>query len=66
MSMDRGIVRVEFKTDNAAFDDYRTLEIADILKGIAENIENNYRIEGVIRDVNGARIGTWTTEGTNE
>ena len=64
--MDRGIVRIEFKTDNSAFDDYRTLEIADILKDIAENIENNYRIEGVIRDFNGRPIGTWTTEGTNE
>ena len=64
--MSRGIVRVAFNTDNAAFEDYRTLEIANILKEIAENIKNNYRTEGVVRDFNGNAIGTWTTEGTNE
>lgn len=64
--MSNGIVRIEFHTDNAAFEDYRTLEIADILKDIAEIINNNYETEGVIRDFNGNRIGTWTTNGTNE
>ena len=64
--MSKGIVRIEFHTDNAAFEDYRTLEIADILKDIAEIINNNYETEGVIRDFNGNRIGTWTTNGINE
>ena len=64
--MANGIVRIEFHTDNASFDDYRTLEIIDILKEITENIENNYLTEGVVRDFNGNAIGTWTTEGTNE
>ena len=64
--MSNGIVRIEFKTDNAAFDEYRALGIADILNGIANQIEHHWCTEGVIRDVNGNRIGTWTTEGTNE
>ena len=33
--MSNGIVRIEFKTDNAVFAEYRLLTIADILKGIA-------------------------------
>ena len=64
--MDKGIVRVEFKTDNAYFDDYRLGGIASILNGIAYEIEYHYHTEGVIRDGNGNAIGTWTTEGTNE
>lgn len=64
--MTNGIVRIEFKTDNAAFENYRALSIADILYGIAFQIENDWNTEDVIRDVNGNAIGTWTTEGTNE
>ena len=64
--MDNGIVRIEFKTDNAVFAEYRLLTIADILKGIAYQIECHWKTEGVVRDVNGNAIGTWTTEGTNE
>ena len=64
--MSRGIVRVAFSTDNAAFEDYRAMAIADILHGIANQIEHHWRTEGVIRDVNGNAIGTWTTEGTEE
>ena len=33
--MSRGIVRIEFNTDNAAFEDYRNFGIATILNGIA-------------------------------
>lgn len=61
-----GVVRVEFKTDNAAFEDYRAMSIADILHGIAIQIEHHWRTEGVIYDVNGNAIGTWTTKGTSE
>lgn len=64
--MSNGIVRIEFHTDNAAFDDYRSFGIATILNGIAYQIEHMYQTEGVIRDANGNRIGTWTTNGTNE
>ena len=64
--MANGIVRIEFKTDNAAFDNYRSWIIASILSGIAYEIECHYHTEGVIRDVNGNAIGTWTTEGTND
>ena len=64
--MDKGIVRIEFKTDNAAFDDYRLEGITDTLHQIVYDIECRMGTEGVIRDVNGNRIGTWTTEGTNE
>ena len=64
--MSRGIVRVAFSTDNAAFDNYRSAVIASILDGIAYEIEDKGYTEGVIRDGNGNAIGTWTTEGTNE
>ena len=64
--MANGIVRIEFRTDNAAFEDYRASYIADILHGIANKIERHIFTEGVIRDVNGNAIGTWTTNGTNE
>lgn len=64
--MSRGIVRVEFHTDNAYFDEYRLAGIASMLNGIAYEIECYWQTEGVIRDVNGNAIGTWTTEGTNE
>ena len=64
--MSRGIVRVEFRTDNAAFDDYRAFSIADILQNIAKMVVDYELTEGVIRDGNGNAIGTWTTEGTNE
>ena len=64
--MNNGIVRIEFKTDNAAFDDYRNFGIATILNGIAYQIQDLQQTEGVIRDGNGNAIGTWTTEGTNE
>lgn len=63
--MANGIVRIEFKTDNAAFEDYRNFGIATILNGIAYQIRDG-QTEGVIRDVNGNAIGTWTTNGTNE
>ena len=64
--MSKGIVRIEFKTDNAAFEDYRAMAIADILHVIEIQIAYSYQTEGVIRDVNGNAIGTWTTEGTEE
>ena len=64
--MSKGIVRIEFKTDNAAFEDYRAMSIADILHGIAIQIEHDWSTEDVIRDVNGNAIGTWTTNGTEE
>ena len=64
--MSRGIVRIEFRTDNAAFDEYRNFGIATILNGIAYQIQDLQQTEGVIRDVNGNRIGTWTTNGINE
>lgn len=64
--MTNGIVRIEFKTDSAAFEDYRNFGIATILNVIAYQIQDLCQTEGVIRDANGVRIGTWTTEGTNE
>ena len=64
--MANGIVRIEFHTDNAAFEDYRNFGIATILNGIAYKLQYLDQTEGVVRDFNGNAIGTWTTEGTNE
>lgn len=64
--MSKGIVRIEFHTDNAAFEDYREMEIANILLYIANMVLSYKLTEGVIRYFDGNTIGTWTTNGTNE
>jgi hypothetical protein len=56
---------VLFNTDNAAFADGKTAEIARILREIADKVEENGLIEdmpGRIKDVNGARVGFYALE----
>ena len=51
--------KLSFKTDNAAFDDYKTGEVYRILKELALAFECSTAIKasGTIRDVNGNSIG---------
>ncbi len=50
---------VNFETDNAAFADGGELEIAIILEKIADQVRNQGRTEGVIKDSNGNTVGEW-------
>ena len=52
--------KLKFNTDNAAFDNAREYEIARILRGIAQRIENGIE-DGFIIDSNGNKIGTFKT-----
>jgi hypothetical protein len=57
---------VHFECDNAAFDDAPRYEISRILKELAERIEDGGDWTGVIRDVNGNRIGEFELTGEEE
>lgn len=52
-------MKIQFKTDNAAFEENRELEVADILKRIAYRVEEG-ATEGVIMDSNGNKVGHWS------
>ena len=58
--------QLEFDTGNAAFeDDNLRPEIARILGEIAEHVEGGY-VEGVIRDINGNKVGNWSMDEPEE
>lgn len=48
---------LEFETDNDAFAENPEIEIARILRAVADNVSG--ADGGYIRDVNGNHIGTW-------
>lgn len=55
--------KLQFDTDNAAFDgDSQWTEMPRILREVATNVEHGI-LSGVIRDINGNRIGAYETEG---
>lgn len=50
--------KLEIACDNAAFEDEPHLQIADILRDVANRIANGGDpIEGTVRDVNGNTVG---------
>lgn len=53
--------KIEFETDNAAFEDMQTEEVARILREIADKVENgSFSFAcGVVRDYNGNTVGKW-------
>lgn len=61
-------IKIEFTTESAAFDDTPATEIACILGGLAKKIERGeFAAEksgglamGILRDINGVRVGTWS------
>ena len=56
----KGVIRmkVQFKTDNAAFEDYKEGEIARILCSIARKIKAG-STSGKVTDINGNAIGEY-------
>lgn len=53
--------KVEFKTDNAAFDSWPEDEITNILIRVSHAV-NNMAKSGPIVDKNGIKIGEWKWE----
>jgi hypothetical protein len=57
------MLQIHFKTDNAAFDDMPGLEIARILRALADKLESaTSAANGPIHDVNGNRVGAYSFE----
>lgn len=56
------MVSIEFRTDNAAFDDEPATEAARILREIADKIAAGEAFDGLIFDRNGNRIGRWSMD----
>lgn len=54
-------MKIEFDTDNAAFDENRQAQIVLILGVVAGRV---YRgdVEGLVRDANGNAIGSWSLD----
>lgn len=50
------MLKVEIKTDNAAFSDNSNAELARILRELAKRIENGEQ-HGRLRDLNGNKVG---------
>ena len=50
--------RLYFDADNAAFDDNYGVEIARILRAVADRVEDG-AYSGLIRDINGNGVGTY-------
>ena len=51
-------MRIEFSTDNEAFDVYADEEIKRIFDDILDRINRGYTV-GKIRDINGNTVGEW-------
>ena len=51
-------MKIEFKTSNAAFDEYGDAEVARILEEIVHKVSSGYD-HGVIIDINGNKVGVW-------
>lgn len=54
-------MRIEFDTDNAAFEDDFSLQVHEILDEISQQVVGGWR-SGTIKDWNGATVGQWTHE----
>ena len=51
-------VKIEIKTDNAAFEDYTGSEVARILRELADNVDGESRITPQpLKDSNGNTVG---------
>ena len=53
-------IKIEIKTDNAAFETVPGIEAARILRAIANNLEDwtGDKFEDNLRDINGNTVGT--------
>lgn len=55
--MENNTFQINIKCVNSAFDDDRNLEIARILRGLVDKLENGYE-EVVLYDINGNFVGS--------
>lgn len=53
--------KIEIETGNAAFEDDRNMELARILRQIAERLENGENA-GRVLDINGNKVGSFEIE----
>jgi len=60
-----GKFKLSLITDNDAFGDYPGYEIARILRGAAEVIQEGSEV-GVLKDYNGNTVGEYRLEGEGE
>ena len=60
------MVRIEFSTENSAFDDEPATEAARIVREIAGKIASGESFDGPIFDSNGNRIGHWSMDERDE
>ena len=51
--------KIEFATDNAAFGEDGTDEVANVLRHVVELVEGGY-LGGPLTDSNGNQIGAWS------
>lgn len=65
MSNSNPSITITLTTDHAAFEDNSSIEVARILRDLAERIERNGMESGdefVLRDYNGNKVGTAVAE----
>lgn len=55
------MLKIEIETGNAAFEDDRNMELARILRQIAERLENG-EDAGRVLDINGNKVGSFEME----
>jgi hypothetical protein len=53
------MITVSFRTDTAAFDPHARAEAARLLRIIAQRVADGHR-DGVVVDLNGAKVGAWS------
>lgn len=56
-------LHLSIDTDTTAFTDRREQEAADLLRHIADQIEDGFTSNPVLIDSNGERVGTWDYDG---
>lgn len=57
-----GFIKIQFYTDNAAFADDYDLEVARILRTLADRCEHECKNERIIiRDINGNKVGEFNS-----
>lgn len=56
--------KLTFNTDNAAFQENMSDEIARALGGVIAKVQNGNNTSGVVRDSNGNNVGSWSLEET--
>lgn len=59
-------LHLNIETDTPAFTDRREQEAADLLRHIADQIEEGFTSNPVLIDSNGERVGTWEYDGPEE